>query len=307
MDGYGKTAQHLPFFSVCPFHLCMIGGFILLALAGCAGRAPKVNREWQPAELHLRAAENYRQLQTFRGEANLAVESPQMQFSARGRILARKPDSLFIKVEAGFGIDAGFFFMDRQQFSSFAPMQNTYYYGETAEMREMILFGMELTYDEMISGMLGAALPPFDSSFTVTRDGETYRFEGRRRPQPDEAINTNGALEADKATTWQLAYWIDPERGVVAKIELRDEQDELYARQSFKRFRKVRGLWLPQLIQMERPAERERITIFYNRVEANIRLAPEEFVIRVPKNVKRIHLSDPAELQKLAKPLKEKQ
>jgi hypothetical protein len=79
-----------------------MGGLLWFALAGCAGRAPKLNREWLPRELHLQVAENYRQLQTFRGEANLAVESPQMQFSARARILALKPDSLFIIVEAGF-------------------------------------------------------------------------------------------------------------------------------------------------------------------------------------------------------------
>jgi hypothetical protein len=143
--------------------------------------------------------------------------------------------------------------VDRQHFASFAPLQNVYYYGETEQMQALMPFRMELTYDEMISGMLGAALPPFDSSFTLARDGETFRFDGKRRPQLGEAINTNGALEAKTETAWQLAYWVDAERGVVTKAELRDEQGELYARQTFKRFRKMRGVWLPQLIQMERP------------------------------------------------------
>lgn len=296
------------FFPTLDCSRCAVVMTLVVLLSGCAGRAPELNRDWQPQELYWRVAENYRRLQTFRGRGPLTIESPQMRFSTAAEILTVKPDSLFIKVEASLGVDVGFFFVDRHSFASFSPLENVYYYGETDRMRELMLFRMELTYDEMISGLLGAALPPFDSSYTVMRDGDQYRFEGRRQQRlagmGTPAASTNG-IHADTTETgakaaWRLTYWVDPGRGVVTKAEQRYGDGELYARQEFKRFRRVRGIWLPQLIQMERPAERERMTIFYNHVEVNKKIAPAEFTIRVPKNVKRVELSsDPAALPEL--------
>jgi len=279
-----------------------------LILSGCAGRAPKLDREWQPQELYGRVVENYRRLQTFRGEGPLTVESPEYRLSAPARILVLKPDSIFIKVEAALGVDAGFFFADRRQFATFSPLENLYFYGETARVRELTLFQMDLTYDEMMSGMVGAALPPFDSTFTVTRDGEMYRLEGKRRQRfNDNASNgltQYAAAEIDSAL-WRVTYWVNAERGVVTKAEEHLASGELYARQEFKRFRQRRGVWLPQLIQMQRPGAKERLTIFYNRVEVNDKIAASEFVIRVPKNAKRVDLSDPNKPREIEKPLPE--
>jgi outer membrane lipoprotein-sorting protein len=277
-----------------PFAL-LIGS---LVVAGCAGRAPKLNRDWQPQELYARVLENYQRLQTFRGEGPLTVESPQIRLVAPAKILVQKPDSIFIKVEATLGIDAGFFFADRRRFATFSPLENLYFYGETAKVRELTLFQMDLTFDEMLSGMIGAALPSFDSTFTVTRDGDDYRFAGKRRQRLSDAVMSNGvthyaAMAIDDAAEWRVTYWVNAERGVVVKAEQRDENGELYARQDFKRFRQVRGVWLPQHIQMQRPGVKERLTIFYNHIEINDKIAPAEFVIRVPKNVRRVDLSDP--------------
>jgi hypothetical protein len=298
--------------------LLFIASGLLLMLFGCAGRAPKLDREISPRELYLRVAENYRRLQTFQGNGRLAIESPQIQFSAPAHILVMKPDSLFIKVEAALGVDAGFFFVDRRTFASYSPLENIYYHGETEKVRELTLFRMDLTYDEMMSGIVGTALPPFDSSFTVTRESGDYRFAGWRKQKSRGAAllgsNGNGgaafASESNSAggdheVKWQLIYWVDAGRGVVTKAEQRDDNGEIYARQEFKRFHKVSGVWLPQLIQMERPAEQERLTIFYNHVEANAKLSPAEFVIRVPPNAKRIKLSDPRNLPEARQPLKE--
>jgi hypothetical protein len=285
----------------------MIGA---LVVAGCAGRAPELNRDWQPQELYWRVAENYRRLQTFRGEGPLTVESPQFRLSAPARILVSKPDSIFIKVEAVLGIDAGFFFADRSRFASFSPLENLYFHGETAKVGELTLFQMDLTFDEMMSGMVGAALPPFDGTFTVARDGDEYRFEGKRPIRLSDEARLNGvtqyaATEIDEAAEWRVTYWVNAERGVVVKAEERSANGELYARQDFKRFRRVRGVWLPQLIQMQRPGVRERLTIFYNHLEVNEKIAPAEFVIRVPKNVKRVDLSDSTHHPETQDPLPE--
>jgi hypothetical protein len=282
-----------------------------LVFAGCAGRAPELNRDWQPEELYQRVVENYRRLQTLRGEGPLTIESPQARLSAPAKILVLKPDSIFIKVEAALGIDAGFFFADRRQFATFSPLENLYFFGETEKVRELTLFQMDLTYDEMMSGMVGAAMPHFDSTFTIIREGDEYRCEGKRRQRLAETMPVNGmtqyAAAAIDSAAWRVTYWINPVRGVVVKAEERDENGALYARQDFKRFRQVRGVWLPQLIQMQRPALKERLTIFYNHLEVNDKIAAGEFVIRVPPNARRVDLSDPENLPQTKNPILENQ
>lgn len=278
---------------------------LLLVFLGCS-KPPRLEQDLSPREVYLRVAENNRRLQTFRGVGRLTVESPQVNFSAPANILAVKPDSIFVKAEAVLGIDAGFFFADRNAFASFSPLENVYYYGETRKINELIFFEMELTYDEMMSGMIGTALPDFDSTFAATRDGDTYRFSGLRKQNQNFAVSSADSLndnsiaawqpadrDEDGKVEWQMVYWVDAARGVVTKAEQRDRDGGLYARQQFKRFRKTRGVWLPQLIQIERPPAHERVTIFYNHIEANGRVAAAEFVIRVPENAKRINLSGP--------------
>jgi len=289
-------------------HSLLICFFVI---AGCAGRVPELNRDWQPEELYSRVVENYRRLHTFRGEGPLTVESQKVRLSAPSRILVLKPDSIFIKVEAALGIAAGFFFADRRRFATFSPLENLYFFGETAKVRELTFFQMDLTYDEMMSGMVGAALPHFDSTFAVTREGDEYRLEGKRPQRFAEEMQANGmtqyaTAELDSAA-WRVTYWINAARGVVVKAEERDENGALYARQDFKRFRQVRGVWLPQLIQMQRPALKERLTIFYNHIEVNNKIAASEFVIRVPQNARRVDLSDPENLPETKNPILENQ
>ncbi|MDZ7343474.1 MAG: DUF4292 domain-containing protein [candidate division KSB1 bacterium] len=282
---------------------CLSLTFLVLFF-GCT-KPPQLEQELSPRDVYLRVAENNRRLQTFRGVGRLTVESPQVNFSAPANILAVKPDSIFVKAEAVLGIDAGFFFADRNHFASFSPLENIYYYGDTRHLNALVFFEMELTYDEMMSGMIGTALPDFDSTFVVTLDGNTFRFAGRRKQKQNlaatvgDSLNENSLtalLPADReqeAAEWQMVYWVDAARGVVTKAEQRDREGGLYARQQFKRFRKNRGVWLPQLIQIERPPTHERVTVFYNHIEVNGRVAATEFVIRVPESAKRINLSGP--------------
>ena len=189
-------------------------------------------------------------------------------------VLTRQPDSMFIKIEATFGTDAGFFFADRKRFESYSPFENTYFFGEAGQLRQLVLFQVEVTYDEMLSGVVGMILPPLDSTFTIKTEDNAYLLEGWR----------------DK---WQLRYWIDPERGVVTQAEQRDQAGNLYSRQAFKRFRKVNGLWLPQWLQLDRPGQRERFTMYYDRVQVNGKIAGQEFSMRVPASAVRIDLSAP--------------
>src|SRR5262245_11985255 len=136
-------------------------------LSGCAGssRSLRLNPSLKPEAISSQVAENYRRLQTFRGTGKLIIDSPHTQVVASANVLTRQPDSIFIKIEATFGVDAGFFFADRKRFESYSPFENTYFFGEVSQLRRLVLFQVEVTYDEMLSAIVGAILPPLDSTF----------------------------------------------------------------------------------------------------------------------------------------------
>src|SRR5262245_39724119 len=136
-------------------------------LSGCASssRSLRLDTNTTPAAVSSQVAENYRRLQTFRGVGKLIIDSPHTQVVASATVLTRQPDSMFIKIEATFGVDAGFFFADRKHFESYSPFENTYFFGEVSQLRRLVLFQVEVTYDEMLSAIVGAILPPLDSTF----------------------------------------------------------------------------------------------------------------------------------------------
>ncbi len=249
---------------------------LLCILSGCA--ALRSSRSLAPADarqVYLQAEANYRRVQSFRGNGRLIIDSPEMQLAAAATVLTEQPDSMFIKVEATFGVDAGFFFADRKRFESYSPFENTYFFGDVNHMDQLLLFRMKVNYDEMLSGITGAMLPPFDSTFVMTIDNDTYRFEGKR-------------------AAWRVTYWVDPKHGAVTKAEQHDSTGALYSRQTFRRFHKTKGAWLPQWLQLDRPGSRERFTIFYDRLEINAKIAATDFSLRVPASAARINLSAPA-------------
>lgn len=269
MRGIGNDATSSFMKKILPLALCF--------LFGCAAlRSSRPLVPGDPQQVYFKVAENYRRVQSFRGNGRLIIDSPEMQLAAAATVLTKQPDSMFIKVEATFGVDAGFFFADRKRFESYSPFENSYFFGDVNQMDQLLLFRMKVNYDEMLSGITGAMLPPFDSTFAMTIEEDTYRFEGKRN-------------------AWRITYWIDPKRGAVTKAEQHDSTGALYSRQTFRRFHKSDGVWLPQWLQLDRPGTRERFTIFYDRIAINEKIAATDFSLRVPASAARINFSAPVD------------
>jgi len=225
-------------------------------------------------EVYSRIADNYRRLQTFSGSGKIIIETPELQYAGTVHVVACPPDSLIVKVEAAFGVDVGFFFADRTRFASYAPLENTYYTGRTGDAPELLFFHIEVSFEEIMSEMIGAVVPPFDSTFVMQVDGGDLRFDGKRGD-------------------YHVTYWVDAEKFVVKRGVLVDAKNRLAGKQEFSRFRKKNGVWLPQLIRAEsRPAgAQQRLTIFYERIDPGSKVAPVMFTFKVPANAKHVDLS----------------
>jgi len=230
----------------------------------------------KPLEVYLQVVDNYRRLRAFRGAGKIIIETPELQYAGPVQVAARLPDSLIVRVEAAFGIDVGFFFVDQQRFATYAQLENTYYTGLTRQAPALIFFHIEVSFEEIMSAVTGAVVPPFDSTFVIQTGEKDYRFSGRRGD-------------------YQVSYVVDPEKGVVKRGELMNAEGQIVARQEFSRFRKKGGVWLPQLIRAEQPPLQQRMTIFYERMNADADIAPAEFTFKVPDSAKRVDFSAPAD------------
>lgn len=254
--------------------LLLLGGF---TACSSSARLAKLSGA-KAGDVHHRIAGNYRQLQTFNGTGKIIIETPELQYAGSVQVAARLPDSLIVKVEGAFGVDIGFFFADRHRFASYAPLENTYYTGQTSEAPELLFFHIEVSFEEIMSEMIGAVVPPLDSTFSMQVEGEDFRFDGRRG-------------------NYRVTYWVDPEKSVVKRGMLINAKNEIAGKQEFSRFRKKNGVWLPQLIRAEsRPGGMlQRLTIFYEHIDPGAKISPSAFTFKVPERAKRIDFSAPVD------------
>ncbi len=225
-----------------------------------------------PQEIYSRVQRNFDKIQTLTGRGRLIVEMPGAQFAGHAKILVKKPDSLFITAKAILGVEVGFFFANREHFSSYSPLENIYYTGPVDQMHQLILFEMQLSYEQLLHAILGTAQLRFDDSTRVKVVDNQYVFA---RPWGD----------------YFLVQKIDPGKYVVTEALLIDRKGKIHAKQTFTRFRKIDGVWLPQIIRLFRPQTRERLTIYYESVKLNRPLKADAFVFTVPENARRVQLN----------------
>ncbi len=250
--------------------------FILSSLwLGCAGtaRRPALSEEetrWEVVPEVLR--QNFELLKTLKGRGKLIVESPDLSYSADSRIVFKSPDSLYLKVEAILGIDIGWFFSDRQSFTVYTPFTNAYYTGSIDSFKFGGLLAFEhMTYDRLLQALIGLVLIPPLNNGRLSRSGKSLLLSG-----------TVGSFA--------LRYWIDPGKGVVTRAEMRDKGDQLILSGEFQRFIRSADVYLPRSIRLQRPVQKQSITMFYDLLEVNKEISKKEFKTKIPENATRMLL-----------------
>ncbi|MFQ5631466.1 MAG: DUF4292 domain-containing protein, partial [bacterium] len=149
---------------------------------------------------------------------------------------------------------------------------NVYLTGHPDQIGNLVLFNMKIAFNELLNSILGAASFPLRTTTHVERLSNKLVFS-----QQYQRSN--------------LIYEVDPERLVITKIQLFDKHDNETFRQQFRRFRKIKGIWVPQYIQLTRPQSKERLTVVYTKVDLNIPLTASQFTYKIPDNARRKKLS----------------
>jgi outer membrane lipoprotein-sorting protein len=241
---------------------------------GCSGnlRRPVISEE----EMRLDAVpevlrHNFERLKTLKGRGKLTIETPRFAYTADSRVIFKGPDSLYIRLEAIFGIDIGWLFADRDSFTAFTPFTNSYFAGSTDSLKFGPLANFDMTYDRLIQTLTGLATVP------ELQDGRLERS--------DKKMILSGVLGGSF-----LTYWIDPAKGVVTKVEMKDQESQVLLLGEFQRFVKLSGIYLPRTIRMQRPQQQEAITLFYENLEVNKRVSKKDFKTRIPESASKMTL-----------------
>ncbi len=245
-----------------------------LILNNCAFFRPKAIADLsknQPRDILSRVAFNHQKIHSLNGKGLLVVEMPGNAFQGNATIHVLRRDSLFIKAEAAFGIDVGYFFANRKVFAHYSPFENTLYRGPIEKVNKLILFQMKITYAELLNALLGTVDFKFTRETLVNVENNQYIFKQRR------------------GDYW-LSIRIDPEKYVITKAELANKHGKIVARQEFKFFRKKSGVWFPKSIRLHKLDTRERLTINYSKIELNKPISPSQFDFKVPGDARRYRL-----------------
>ena len=248
--------------------------FLLTHLSFCtrAIRRPALRLEETRVDIVTAALnKNYSHLKTMKGWGRLTVETPQMSQSASSRVILNRPDSVYVKVEAVFGIDVGWLFSDRSSFLYYTPHSNICYTGAFDSLKRVNPISFDLTFDRFIQTLAGLEMIPKLKNGRVQQSGDNLLLFG---------INGN----------YFHRYWIDPQKGVVIRSEVRDSLNNIIFTTEYQRFTKINDVIIPRTIRIQYPIKKERLTLFYNKIEINKKLSKNDFRTKIPDSALKVQL-----------------
>ncbi|RMG68384.1 MAG: DUF4292 domain-containing protein [Calditrichaeota bacterium] len=244
---------------------------LLLLLLGCAGTVPRPSARLSFPDLAhwLEAYQaNQRRLHSLRAKARLSVESMQQSGNLTVKVLWLEPEKAYLEATGPLGLDLGKVFVGAHRFIVYNQYENHFVAGNLSDRFLNRLFETDFTFSQLKRAVVG--LPLIESSRLVLVDSKHGIFlarEGERK----------------------LRYQVNPATGLLEKWELIGPEGTI-VRQEFKRYRQENGIVFPALVQLTHLQRRERISLFYQKIELNVPIDEQEMRIEVPPKVKQLNL-----------------
>jgi hypothetical protein len=248
----------------------MLGGCLaaLMALWGCAGSlfTSRPLPEMTPDVLLEKIGENAGRLKTFEGRGTFTIASDEGAFRGEIRIVTRRPDSLWFKLEGPFGIDMLTARVTDGRFAFYSPWMkaSTRDSLSPSEFRRMLPAGLDSL--GVLTGLLGVPelnRNRLDSARSVSRGKGHY-------------VLNLGSSES---------FWVEPRGPVISRWEKRDGEGKtvwLYEADLFRNSGEVR---LPRRIRFTESEKRE-LVLYYEDMKINQPLKRGWSDVRLPKGAK---------------------
>jgi outer membrane lipoprotein-sorting protein len=253
--------------------VAIISGLLISGCAGIFKSSPLSVDQTSIAEIRHRVEQNYLKFHALKAKAVLSLESPQMSFMANSTIHLKKPDSVKIKLTAGFGLNIGSVFLDNKQFLLYNSFENTLYSGcpDSINFREFLPVDIKIeNFLQIFSGI--QSLKSLEHEI-LSVDKKQFLVSGAYE---------NGAMK----------FWIDPKNFVVTKYQLIDSDNNILIQFEYKTFLNQKNVRQPKTIRIFQPEKKTRLTLVFSNTDVNPRMNENDFIIKMPENVKKIQLSE---------------
>ncbi len=221
-------------------------------LAGCASTRPDLPLDTNlvsAPELIRRVSENTAGIVTLTGSGSVSFESPELAGSVFFTVTMRKPDSMLIRFEGPFGLDAGFLFLSRARYVMYNRMENRVISGVPSDAGIRWGIPLDLTVDQILDAFTGTftfphTMPP--AQYVI--DGDHFRL----------TYNHSSGAES---------FWVDPATSLVTRYEKSGTPFGVVAETSLPE--KQENHRIPRQITLVFPESGRRLSVYYSSLTVN--------------------------------------
>lgn len=230
-----------------------------------------------PKVLFYSLVQHSLEIDSFEASGHLTVESPVEGFQGNAKVYFRQPDSLLVIIQAGFGVPVGSMLIIGNKIQLYNIRDKILFKSEGADVPLDDLIGMKLRTANLIEATLGLPRPP-EISLIANDSLKIIPMEDK----------FNYVVNSD---TEEKRYLANPNKQVFENYVLirPTEQDTTIC--SFRQFRKFKNLRMPQHIQITRYDKKERLSLYYTRMQVNKKIAKGRFQLKISDNVDVVNLT----------------
>jgi outer membrane lipoprotein-sorting protein len=211
-------------------------------------------------------------LKTLKGSGSLTIEAPGDANSGSFVLNLQKPDSLNLKINGPFGINAAKVFVSRDTFLFYNAFENSMVTGKTSSKNLGSLLNIKIDFDEIIS--LLSCFPDFH------REGLTAKPSETTIEDDEYILSFLGDGVVNK-------YWVNPERKYITKRVSFSDKGKVIREERYQNYKMVGNNWMPKSIQVLLHLERQSLSIFYDEQEVNSNNL--NFNFNLPEGIKVVH------------------
>lgn len=244
-----------------------IGILIALAmLSGCAG--PFFSRqplpEVPPKILLEQVRDHAGRLRTFQGRGMFTIASGENAFRGTIRVLAKKPDSLWVKLEGPLGIDLVTARFAGGRVSYYSPWMKDAIRDSLSRKDFGTILPLGLDSLDVMNGLFGMPIPPdgaADSLLSVSKERRHY------------VLNFDG----------NESLWIEPRGPVITHWEKRDGGGRTVWLYEAKQFTTEDSMRVPRMVRFS-DSNAQELILFYEEFRTNQPLKKGWCNVRIPKS-----------------------
>lgn len=244
---------------------------LLTSLAlSCSPRTSGIDlTRTSPENIIRRMQINHHEVSTFQASGSISIESQEFTGTASITVAIKSPDSILIKIEGPFGIDIGSMLLTDERFTYYDSHANRVITGPSTSKNIRSILKVDLTFADVMDVLSGAT--------SLWRESKN----------PDSvSVDDDYLLFVFKKGSMKARYWIDPERSVVIRCEIDEDETGPLIETRYRRFSQFNTVIVPRSITILAQRENRGLSLYYDDVEIN---NPElDFTFVIPRNAKRV-------------------